>query len=48
VGATRGKNAVHWQVVREILIAWIIAIPITFARAFTRYIVVAHLIPLFG
>ncbi len=47
VGATRGKNAVHWQVVREMLIAWIITIPITFACAFAGYIVVARLIPLF-
>lgn len=48
VGATRGKNAVHWQVVREMLTAWIITIPLAFACAFTGYIVVAHLIPLFG
>jgi len=48
VGATRGKDAVHWQVVREMLIAWIITIPITFAVAFVGYLAVSGLLPLFG
>jgi len=44
VGATRGKDAVHWQIVREMMIAWIITIPIAFAAAFGAYFVVAHIL----
>ena len=34
VGATRGKDAVQWRVVREMMIAWIITIPLAFICAF--------------
>ncbi|MEN6609753.1 MAG: inorganic phosphate transporter [Methanoregulaceae archaeon] len=37
VGATRGKNAVQWGVVREMIIAWIITIPLGFILAFIAY-----------
>jgi PiT family inorganic phosphate transporter len=40
VGATRGKDAVHWQVVREMMIAWIITIPLAFTVAFGGYFIV--------
>jgi len=41
VGATRGKNAVHWDIVREMMLAWIITIPIAFAVAFFGYFIVS-------
>lgn len=37
VGATRGKNAVKWGVVREMIIAWVITIPLGFILAFIAY-----------
>ncbi|HWQ66338.1 MAG TPA: inorganic phosphate transporter [Methanospirillum sp.] len=37
VGATRGKNAVKWGVVREIVIAWIITIPVSCVTAYIVY-----------
>ncbi|MDD1693614.1 MAG: inorganic phosphate transporter [Methanoregula sp.] len=41
VGATRGKNAVQWKVVREMMTAWIITIPLALAVAWCGYFVVA-------
>nr|WP_320160236.1 inorganic phosphate transporter [uncultured Methanoregula sp.] len=41
VGATRGKNAVQWRVVREMMEAWIITIPLALVVSFTGYFVVA-------
>ncbi|MEI7432721.1 MAG: inorganic phosphate transporter [Methanomicrobiales archaeon] len=46
VGATRGKNAVQWKVVREMMTAWIITIPIAVVFAWAGYYVVAFLISL--
>jgi len=40
VGATRGKNAVQWKVVREMLTAWIITIPLAVIVSFTGYFIV--------
>jgi PiT family inorganic phosphate transporter len=40
VGATRGKNAVDWRVVREMVTAWIITIPIAVVTAFSMYFIV--------
>ena len=37
VGATRGKDAVHWQTVRDMIKAWLITIPLAFAVAFCGY-----------
>lgn len=37
VGATRGKNAVQWRVVREMMIAWVITIPLAMIVAFAGY-----------
>jgi PiT family inorganic phosphate transporter len=37
VGATRGFKAVRWEVVREIIIAWITTIPISLISAFVLY-----------
>ncbi|PKG33273.1 inorganic phosphate transporter, partial [Methanoregula sp.] len=47
VGATRGKNAVQWQVVREMMTAWIITIPLAMAIAWAGYFVVAFVTGLF-
>jgi PiT family inorganic phosphate transporter len=44
VGATRGKNAVHWNVVREMMIAWFTTIPLAFIVAFCGYFVVSHIL----
>jgi PiT family inorganic phosphate transporter len=41
VGATRGKNAVQWRVVREMMTAWLITIPLAMVVAYTGYIAVA-------
>lgn len=41
VGATRGKSAVQWRVVREMMTAWIITIPLAVIVSFAGYFVVA-------
>ena len=41
VGATRGKNAVQWRVVREMMTAWIITIPLAVVVAYAGYFMVA-------
>ncbi|MCU0630497.1 MAG: inorganic phosphate transporter [Methanoregulaceae archaeon] len=47
VGATRGKNAVQWKVVREMMTAWIITIPIAIVCAWAGYQVVSLFISFF-
>lgn len=46
VGATRGKNAVQWRMVREMMTAWIITIPLAMAVAFAGYFVVTLVLTL--
>jgi inorganic phosphate transporter, PiT family len=46
VGATRGKNAVQWKVVREMMTAWIITIPIAIVCAYFGYFIVSFTISL--
>lgn len=41
VGATRGKSAVQWRVVREMVTAWIITIPLAVVVAYAGYFIVA-------
>ena len=41
VGATRGKNAVQWKVVREMMTAWVITIPLAVIVAWVGYFVVS-------
>lgn len=41
VGATRGKNAVQWKVVREMMTAWIITIPLALVVSWAGYLVVS-------
>lgn len=38
VGVTRGKDAVKWMAVREMMTAWIITIPLAFFCAFSGYL----------
>ena len=48
VGATRGKDAVQWKVVREMMIAWIITIPLAFVCAFAGYEIISVVLSLGG
>jgi PiT family inorganic phosphate transporter len=41
VGATRGKNAVQWRAVREMMTAWIITIPLALTVAYAGYFIVS-------
>jgi PiT family inorganic phosphate transporter len=45
VGATRGKNAVQWRVVREMMTAWVITIPLAMVVAWAGYFMVSAVIP---
>nr|WP_321353267.1 inorganic phosphate transporter [uncultured Methanoregula sp.] len=40
VGATRGKSAVQWRVVREMMEAWVITIPLAMVVSFAMYFIV--------
>jgi PiT family inorganic phosphate transporter len=44
VGATRGKTAVQWRVVREMITAWVITIPLAVAVSYSMYFVVGFFI----
>ena len=44
VGATRGRNAVQWRVVREMMTAWIITIPLAMVVAWAGYFLVSFVI----
>ena len=44
VGATRGKNAVQWRVVRDLLTAWIITIPLAVIVAYSTYFITVFFI----
>jgi len=48
VGATRGKDAVQWRVVREMMIAWVITIPLAFVCAFAGFQLFSLILPLIG
>ncbi|HVP96873.1 inorganic phosphate transporter [Methanoregula sp.] len=45
VGVTRGKNAVHWDVVRQMMTAWIITIPLAAVCAWAGYMVLTLVTP---
>ena len=47
VGATRGEKAVQWQVVREMMTAWVITIPLAFVISWCGYLLVHIAIPVF-
>jgi PiT family inorganic phosphate transporter len=40
VGATRGRNAVQWHVVREMVTAWVITIPLAMVVAYGGYFII--------
>jgi PiT family inorganic phosphate transporter len=46
VGATRGKSAVQWRVVREMMTAWVVTIPLAVVVAYAGYFIVAALLAL--
>jgi len=46
VGATRGKNAVQWEVVREMMTAWVITIPLSLAVSWTGYMIISFALTL--
>jgi PiT family inorganic phosphate transporter len=48
VGATRGKDAVQWMVVREMMRAWIITIPLAFVCSFLVYLVLSAFLRIIG
>jgi PiT family inorganic phosphate transporter len=39
VGATRGKDAVQWEVVREMMGAWVITIPLALVLSWLAYFI---------
>jgi PiT family inorganic phosphate transporter len=41
VGATRGKNAVQWRVVREMMTAWVITIPLALVIGWAGYFMIS-------
>jgi PiT family inorganic phosphate transporter len=44
VGATRGRNAVQWEVVREMMMAWVITIPLALVLSLVGYGIVSFLL----
>jgi PiT family inorganic phosphate transporter len=44
VGATRGKNAVQWEVVREMMTAWVITIPLAMVVSWTGYLLISFVL----
>ncbi len=44
VGATRGRNAVQWEVVREMMMAWVITIPLALVLSYVGYFIVSILL----
>ncbi|MFA5221551.1 MAG: inorganic phosphate transporter [Methanoregula sp.] len=48
VGVTRGKNAVRWTVVREMMIAWVLIIPLSALCAFCGYLLFSIVASLVG
>ncbi|MDO9326093.1 MAG: inorganic phosphate transporter [Methanoregula sp.] len=44
VGATRGRNAVQWKVVREMMTAWIITIPLALVVSWTGYLLISFVL----
>jgi PiT family inorganic phosphate transporter len=41
VGATRGRNAVQWTVVREMMTAWVITIPLALTVSWAGYMLIS-------
>jgi inorganic phosphate transporter, PiT family len=41
VGATRGRNAVQWEVVREMMEAWVITIPLALVVSWCGYLIIS-------
>lgn len=41
VGLTRGRNAVQWEVIREMMTAWVITIPLALILSYIGYVIVS-------
>ena len=41
VGATRGRTAVQWSVVREMMTAWVITIPMALGESWAGYEIIS-------
>jgi PiT family inorganic phosphate transporter len=41
VGLTRGKNAVQWKVIREMVTAWVITIPLALVLSYIAYVIIS-------
>ena len=46
VGLTRGKNAVQWEVIREMMTAWVITIPLALVLSYIGYVIVSSVLNL--
>jgi PiT family inorganic phosphate transporter len=46
VGLTRGRNAVEWRVIREMVTAWVITIPLALVLSYVGYVIVSFLLNL--
>jgi PiT family inorganic phosphate transporter len=44
VGATRGRTAVQWSVVREMMTAWVITIPLALGISYAGYHIISLLL----
>jgi len=44
VGATRGRTAVQWEIVREMITAWVITIPLSLVLSYAGYIIISFLL----
>jgi PiT family inorganic phosphate transporter len=47
VGATRGRTAVQWDVVREMMIAWVITIPLALVLSLIVYEIITYVLTVF-
>jgi PiT family inorganic phosphate transporter len=41
VGLTRGRNAVQWEVLRDMMTAWVITIPLALVLSYAGYVIVS-------
>ena len=44
VGATRGRTAVQWKVVREMMTAWVITIPLALGVSWAGYLIISFVL----
>jgi PiT family inorganic phosphate transporter len=44
VGLTRGKTAVQWEVIREMMTAWVITIPLAIVLSYIGYVIISSVL----